>query len=302
MLVDPSCDRRTLGPAARHRAAHRRREANRVRRSSDSCCPYPARTALVVAAGRSQIGEFSFILGQTGVALGLLDARAVLADPGRRDRVDHAQSVRAAPGRAGRALAEATAARCGALIDRHGADPPLPEETLTNHVVIVGCGRVGRHIAEALGRLGIPRLVVEVDPIAHRQAAASWACRCCTATPAAPRSWPTRRSSAPARWSITLPDDAAALAVVATARMHAPELHIVARASTWEGGRRLATTGADERRPAGARGRRRDRPPHAAGARPFRPRRAASTPSSSARKVSTSPSGRAATGRACCTT
>jgi monovalent cation:H+ antiporter-2, CPA2 family len=35
--------------------------------------PWPARTALVVAAGLSQIGEFSFILGQAGVALGLLD-------------------------------------------------------------------------------------------------------------------------------------------------------------------------------------------------------------------------------------
>ncbi len=35
--------------------------------------PWPARTTLVVAAGLSQIGEFSFILGQAGVALGLLD-------------------------------------------------------------------------------------------------------------------------------------------------------------------------------------------------------------------------------------
>ena len=30
--------------------------------------------------------------------------------------------------------------------------------------MIVGCGRVGRHIAEALGTLDIPRLVVEADP------------------------------------------------------------------------------------------------------------------------------------------
>ena len=36
--------------------------------------PWPARTVLVVAAGLSQIGEFSFILGQAGVALGMLDA------------------------------------------------------------------------------------------------------------------------------------------------------------------------------------------------------------------------------------
>src|SRR6185295_753921 len=34
--------------------------------------PRPVRTALVVAAGLSQIGEFSFIVGQEGLALGLL--------------------------------------------------------------------------------------------------------------------------------------------------------------------------------------------------------------------------------------
>ena len=33
--------------------------------------PRPARTALILAAGRSQIGEFSFILGATAVALGV---------------------------------------------------------------------------------------------------------------------------------------------------------------------------------------------------------------------------------------
>ncbi|HRE30111.1 MAG TPA: cation:proton antiporter, partial [Anaerolineales bacterium] len=36
--------------------------------------PHPARTALVVAAGLSQIGEFSFIVGQAGLGLGLIDA------------------------------------------------------------------------------------------------------------------------------------------------------------------------------------------------------------------------------------
>src|SRR5262249_29798619 len=43
---------------------------------------------------------------------------------------------------------------------------------------------------------------------------------------------------------VTLPDDAAALAVLETARSYAPRLHVVARASTWEGGRRLAAAGA----------------------------------------------------------
>jgi len=204
--------------------------------------PYPAHTALVVAAGRGQIGEFSFILGQTGVVLGLLTpeqyaiilAGAIisitlnpfvlrLVEP-----IERALKRRPAVWRA---------------IDRHGADPPLPEETLTSHVVIVGCGRVGRHIAEALGRLGIPRLVVEVDPsrieklrelgvpVLYGDAGSSEILAHAA----------LERARA---LVVTLPDDAAALAVVATARSYAPDLHVVARASTWEGGKRLATTGA----------------------------------------------------------
>ena len=54
--------------------------------------PYPARTSLVVGAGRSQIGEFSFILGQGGLALNLIDANQYLPYPGRRPRLDHGQS------------------------------------------------------------------------------------------------------------------------------------------------------------------------------------------------------------------
>ncbi len=55
--------------------------------------PRPARTFLVIAVGLSQVGEFSFILGQAGVALGLLHPDAVLAHPGRRAHLDHAQPV-----------------------------------------------------------------------------------------------------------------------------------------------------------------------------------------------------------------
>ena len=200
--------------------------------------PYPAHTALVVAAGRSQIGEFSFILGQTGVALGLMTsgqyaillAAAIISitlNPFVLRLIDPVERLlRRWPG-------------LWRAIDRHGVEAPLPEDTLTNHVVIVGCGRVGRHIAEALGKLDIPRLVVEVDPsrieklkelgvpVLYGDAGSSEILAHAA----------LQRARA---LVITLPDDAAALAVLQTARSYAPELHVVARASTWEGGRRLA--------------------------------------------------------------
>ena len=63
------------------------------------------------------------------------------------------------------------------LIDRPLAGDAPPPEPPSDHVVIVGCGRVGRHIAEALGKLGIPRIVVEGGSRTRDEAAASSACR-----------------------------------------------------------------------------------------------------------------------------
>jgi CPA2 family monovalent cation:H+ antiporter-2 len=205
---------------------------------------YPARTALVVGAGRSQIGEFSFIVGQAGLALGLLGeaqyslilAGAIVSitiNPFILRLVDPAERwLRRRPG-------------LWRAIDRRAPDLPLPAETLTNHVIIVGCGRVGRHIAEALGRLGIPRLVLEVDParlaklrelgvpVLYGDAGNSEILQVAALEQAR-------------ALIVTLPDDAAALAVVAAARQRAPRLHVVARASTWEGARRLTAAGATE--------------------------------------------------------
>jgi len=207
--------------------------------------PGPARTALVLAAGRSQIGEFSFIVGQSGLALGLIDssqyslilAGAILSitlnsfvfrlvEPAER-------ALKRSP-RLWRAL-------------NHGAAPSLPTDygQLNQHVVIVGCGRVGRHIAEALGRLKIPRLVVEADParltklqelgvpVLYGDAGSSEILEHAG----------LERARA---LVITLPDDAAALAVALTVRQEAPHLRMVARASTWDGARRLKAAGVDD--------------------------------------------------------
>ncbi len=48
-------------------------------------------------------------------------------------------------------------------LDRHGPLTPRVAEGLDRHIVIVGCGRVGRHIVEVLGQIGVPYLVVESD-------------------------------------------------------------------------------------------------------------------------------------------
>ena len=205
---------------------------------------YPARTSIVIAAGLSQIGEFSFILGQAGVSLGLLDreqyslilAGAIISitlNPFMFKLVDPAERWLRRWPRVWRAL------------DTPKEDLGPPREKLTGHVVIVGCGRVGRHIAEALGRLNIPRLVVEADPavlaklhelkvpVLYGDASSSEILQ--------------HAALENARALVTtLPDDAAELAVVAAIRKHAPDLRIIARASTWDGARRMRAAGANE--------------------------------------------------------
>jgi K+:H+ antiporter len=207
--------------------------------------PTPARTALVLAAGRGQIGEFSFIVGHTGVGLGLIDSSqyglilagamiSITLNTFAFRLVEPAERWLKQRPRVWRAL-------------NHGAlrvaesDPRV----LDQHVVIVGCGRVGRHIAEALGRLQIPRLVVEADParltrlhelgvpVLFGDASSSEIL--------------DRAGLARARaLVITLPDDVAALAVAVTVRREAKDLRIVSRASTWEGARRLKAAGVND--------------------------------------------------------
>jgi CPA2 family monovalent cation:H+ antiporter-2 len=130
-----------------------------------------------------------------------------------------------------------------ARVNRQAPDIARPHEGLGGHVVIVGCGRVGRHVAEVLNRVRVPRLVVESDttrtkrlrqlgiPVLFGDAANSEILSHAG----------LERARA---LVVTVPDDAAALTIVTTARRRAPDLHIISRASTWEGGRHLKDAGA----------------------------------------------------------
>jgi len=206
--------------------------------------PAPVRTSLVVAAGRSQIGEFSFIIGQAGLGLGLLtQTQYSLILAGAIVSITLNPLVLRLVAPAERAIKRRP--RLWQRLNRDVVDPPPPADTLNNHVIIVGCGRVGRHIAETLGRIKIPRIVVEADPqrlvrlrelgvpVLYGDAANSEILEHAALS----------RARA---LVITLPDDAAAIMVVMTARSEAPNLRIIARASTWDGAARLLKAGAND--------------------------------------------------------
>jgi monovalent cation:H+ antiporter-2, CPA2 family len=205
--------------------------------------PWPARTTLVLAAGLSQIGEFSFILGQEGVELGLLDQNQyslILAGALLSITINPVMFRLISP-------VENWLQRLPTvwkLFDRHALSMTTwLDEEISGHVVIVGYGRVGRHIANLLSLLEIPNLVVDSDaervqeldgrgiPALFGDASNSEVLK--------------HVGLAHARALIVAgPDEATSALVVAAARDLAPDLPIIARAISEEGITQLANLGA----------------------------------------------------------
>ena len=126
---------------------------------------YPLNTALTVSASLAQIGEFSFILIALGASLNLMPPAAqslvvagalisIAVNPFVFKAVQPLQRLLLARSRRARELAT--------------RDDPLAElpmttdpKFLSGHVVLVGYGRVGRHIAAALSAREMPYVVAE---------------------------------------------------------------------------------------------------------------------------------------------
>jgi CPA2 family monovalent cation:H+ antiporter-2 len=126
---------------------------------------YSNATALTISASLAQIGEFSFILANLGVALMLLPEQgrdlilagaiiSILLNPfmfSALDRLLHHREKTAAE--AATAAEEAEAA----------TREPLRPTDLTNHVVLVGHGRVGRVVSRLMAERDAPVFVIEDD-------------------------------------------------------------------------------------------------------------------------------------------
>lgn len=128
---------------------------------------YPLNTALTVSASLAQIGEFSFILAALGVSLKLLPNEGqslILA--GALISITLNPLVFAAIEPALRWIRSHSAlARKLETRDDPLAELPMSTEQkyLAKQVVLVGYGRVGRRVAEALAQRGLPFVVADVN-------------------------------------------------------------------------------------------------------------------------------------------
>jgi monovalent cation:H+ antiporter-2, CPA2 family len=126
---------------------------------------YPLNTALTVSASLAQIGEFSFILANLGLSLGVLPTEgqslilagaiiSIALNPLVFQAIEPAQNwIR-------------SRSKLAQMLER--PDDPLAVlpmsvdlNRLTGQVVLAGYGRVGRRIGEALTEKGIPFVVAE---------------------------------------------------------------------------------------------------------------------------------------------
>ena len=126
---------------------------------------YPLNTALTVGASLAQIGEFSFILASLGVGLGLLPAEGqtlILAGALVSIGLNAAVFAAVEPAQAWIRERSSLARRLESRDDPLAQLPmSVPQSQLTGQVVLVGYGRVGSRIAEAMREAGIDFVVAE---------------------------------------------------------------------------------------------------------------------------------------------
>ena len=193
---------------------------------------YPASTALTISASLAQIGEFSFILVSLGVSLALLPDRgrdlvlagaiiSIMLNPlffVLLDRMLAAKEEAATPAKP----AEPAAPRV-----------PLEASKLSNHVVLVGHGRVGSVVSTALRQAGIPILVIEDSPGSIEKLRQE-GIEVITGNAAAPDMLQAANVGAARGLLVAIPDAFEGGQIVAKARAISATLPIIARAHSEE--------------------------------------------------------------------
>jgi CPA2 family monovalent cation:H+ antiporter-2 len=124
---------------------------------------YPVHTALTISASLAQIGEFSFILASLGLSLGLLPPEGQsLIVAGALLTISVNPLVFNAAERISRWVSAHP--RLLAKLERDTLHEPIAaadESALQGHAIVVGYGRVGSTIGEALAQAGVPYVSVE---------------------------------------------------------------------------------------------------------------------------------------------
>ena len=124
---------------------------------------YSAKTMLYSGAGLFQIGEFSFVLAAAALSAGVISKD--IYDVTLTSAAITILLTPLAMGAASRVYVHINQRERFARVFARRSDPnPEKRLQLNNHVVICGCGRVGRILGSVLEKRGFTRLIIEEDP------------------------------------------------------------------------------------------------------------------------------------------
>ena len=213
---------------------------------------HPLSTALIISASLAQIGEFSFILAELGVGLGFLPEQgrtlilagailSILLNPLVFLAVERLQS------RAERRTGDGTPDAAGGAVpgETTAAAIQAARTTLSGHTILVGFGRVGDLVGQALTERNLPFLVIED---ADKRLAELHARHVETVSGNA-ASAPVLLAANPAgakRLVLAIPNVFESGQVIEQARRANPRLKVIARAHSDAEVQHLRSLGADE--------------------------------------------------------
>jgi len=186
---------------------------------------FSGRIALLTGAGLFQIGEFSFILAQAGMNMGIISEQfysLILASAIITMVLTPLSMSLTSWLYPKLMLAPAGLARDASALPVSG-----PPEAV-NPVVIAGYGRVGQNIAQGLQDAGIPHIVIEIDPeLIFKLRCSGTACIYGDASNAHVLARVDLKKAK--ALVVTFPDPLAVITTVQTALRFNPKLKIVAR-------------------------------------------------------------------------
>lgn len=123
---------------------------------------YPLRAAIITSLSLAQVGEFSFVLAASGLTAGLFDMEAY------QNFLDvSVLTMMLTPGLMAVAprLADLVAGwRNGKQLEREEEKEETPACPLEDHLIIIGFGISGKHLAHVARESGIPYTILEMNP------------------------------------------------------------------------------------------------------------------------------------------
>ena len=200
---------------------------------------HPNETALAVSASLAQIGEFSFILAGLGTGLGVLppEGRDLILAGAILSILANPFIFTAAVGRVATVQAAAIA-RAAELENER-------ERIRSEHLILVGYGRVGKLLAAGTRSAGRAMVVIEEQPDTARRATDA-GMQVVVGNAANPHVLEEAGIRQASKLLIAIPEGFEAGGVAETARRLNPEVSIIARAHSDDEVRHLESLGVDQ--------------------------------------------------------